>query len=65
MQQDYKVNKGLAESCKHDIKTYKCLKGDIPDTKIGKLSHVLLCLEGVQREGMLFYAFSPERKEYH
>ena len=51
MQDSYRVNKGLAEACKHDIKQFKCLRGDTPDTRLGKLSHVLLCLEGVQREG--------------
>ncbi len=51
MQEDYKVNKGLAEMCKRDIKTYHCLRHADPETKLGKLAHVLLCLEGAQREG--------------
>lgn len=51
MQEDYKVNKALLIACRHDIRSHHCLRGDVPRGKFAKMSHVLMCLEGVIREG--------------
>lgn len=45
---DYKVSKGLAKSCKDDIKTYKCRRG-VSDDKDIRLAQILLCLETVNK----------------
>ena len=53
MRENYKVNHGLSEACRHDIRHYQCLHTDHSiTTKHGKLSLIILCLEGVQKEGM-------------
>jgi len=52
MQEDYKVNKALLVACRHDIRSHHCLRGEnVPRGKFAKMSHVLMCLEGVIREG--------------
>lgn len=52
MQEDYKVNKALLVACRHDIRSHHCLRGDnVPRGKFAKMSHVLMCLEGVMRDG--------------
>ena len=50
-QRDYKVNKGLADACRQDLKTHQCLRGSPTETRHGKLSSILLCLEGAERDG--------------
>ncbi len=51
MQANYKVNKGLVDACQAHIIEYNCLDDEEERSHMGKLSHILLCLEGVQREG--------------
>lgn len=41
---DYKVAKGLAKSCRQDIRTYHC-REDTSDQKEIRLAQILLCLE--------------------
>ena len=51
-QQDFKVNKGLFDACRADIRRHHCLKEkNLPEGRSYRLSTVLLCLEGVQRDG--------------
>ena len=53
MQENYKINKGLADACHQDIKQYRCLEGEGDrGTKQGRMAKVLLCLEREQREGL-------------
>lgn len=53
MQEDYKVNRPLFDACHKDLRHYQCMKGeDVPEEKIGRMSHVLVCLEEVMRDGM-------------
>ena len=51
MHDDYKVNKALLIACRNDVRSHHCLRGDVPKGRFAKMSHVLLCLEGVIREG--------------
>ena len=52
MQESYKVNRALAEACRHDIEQYKCRphQGD-SEIKHIRMSRILLCLEGQIHEG--------------
>lgn len=55
--QDYKVSKGLARMCKDDIKASHCRRS-VSDDKEIRLAQILLCLEGVIRNGrLLLYMF--------
>lgn len=45
---DYRVSKGLAKSCKEDIKLNHCRKG-VSDDKDVRLAQILLCLEAAQK----------------
>ncbi|XP_063230835.1 Golgi apparatus protein 1 [Bacillus rossius redtenbacheri] len=47
---DYKVSKGLARSCKEDIRLNHCRRL-VSDDKEIRLAQILLCLEGVIRNG--------------
>nr|CAD7455671.1 unnamed protein product [Timema tahoe] len=47
---DYRVSKGLARSCKEDIKAFHCRR-DVSDEKDIRLAQILLCLEGLLRNG--------------
>lgn len=52
MQDDYKVNRPLFDACHEDVRRYRCMKrDDVPEEKIGRMSHVLICLEDVVRQG--------------
>ena len=52
VRENFKINKALSEACRQDIRANRCMKGDIPTGfRQAKLAHVLLCLEGAQREG--------------
>lgn len=46
--QDYRISKGLAKSCKEDIKLNHCRKG-VSDDKDIRLAQILLCLEGAHK----------------
>lgn len=46
--QDYRVSKGLAKSCKEDIKINHCRKGVSDDRDI-RLAQILLCLEAAHK----------------
>lgn len=48
--QDYKVSKGLARMCRDDIKASHCRRSVSEDKEI-RLAQILLCLEGVIRNG--------------
>ncbi|GFG30167.1 hypothetical protein Cfor_10154 [Coptotermes formosanus] len=48
--QDYKVSKGLARMCKDDIRASHCRRSVSEDKEI-RLAQILLCLEGVIRNG--------------
>lgn len=50
--QDYKVSKGLARMCREDIKASHCRRSVSEDKEI-RLAQILLCLEGVIRNGRL------------
>jgi Golgi apparatus protein 1 len=50
--QDYKVSKGLARVCKDDIRASHCRRSVSEDKEI-RLAQILLCLEGVIRNGRL------------
>jgi len=45
MQANYKVNYALTEACRADVKRYHCFKNQEIETRNGKLSTILLCLE--------------------
>ncbi|CAO1434349.1 unnamed protein product [Diamesa serratosioi] len=45
---DYRVSKGLAKSCKEDIKLNHCRKG-VSEDKDVRLAQILLCLEAAQK----------------
>lgn len=45
---DYKVSKGLARSCKEDIKTNHCRRG-VSEDKDVRLAQILLCLEAAHK----------------
>nr|CAD7426932.1 unnamed protein product [Timema monikensis] len=47
---DYRVSKGLARACKEDIKAFHCRR-DVSDEKDIRLAQILLCLEGLLRNG--------------
>lgn len=51
-----KVNKAFSDACRHDIRAQKCLSksGDKAEFRQAKLSIVLLCLEGAQRDGVYY-----------
>lgn len=46
--QDYRISKGLAKSCKEDIKINHCRKGVSEDKDI-RLAQILLCLEAANK----------------
>ncbi|XP_067007577.1 Golgi apparatus protein 1 [Anabrus simplex] len=48
--QDYRVSRGLARACREDIRTYRCRRLLSEDKEI-RLAQILLCLEGVLRNG--------------
>lgn len=50
--QDYKVSKGLARMCKDEIKASHCRRS-VSEHKEIRLAQILLCLEGVIRNGRL------------
>jgi Golgi apparatus protein 1 len=50
--QDYKISKGLARMCKDDIRASHCRRSVSEDKEI-RLAQILLCLEGVIRNGRL------------
>lgn len=53
MQLNYKVNFALTEACRGDVKRYHCLKDKEMETRNGKLSTILLCLEDKIKDGKL------------
>ena len=50
--QDYKVSKGLARMCKDEIRASRCRRS-VSEQKEIRLAQILLCLEGVIRNGRL------------
>lgn len=46
--QDYRISRGLAKSCKEDIKINHCRKG-VSDDKDVRLAQILLCLEAAHK----------------
>lgn len=48
--QNYRVSRGLVRACKEDIRQYHCRRSP-PDDKDIRLAKILLCLEGVIRNG--------------
>lgn len=53
---DYKVSRGLARSCKEDIKNNHCRRG-VSEDKDVRLAQILLCLEAAQKNNT---KISPE-----
>ena len=49
MRENFKVNHGIADNCRDDIKKHHCLQ-DVSHTKHGRMSQILLCLEGANKE---------------
>lgn len=47
---DYRVSKGLARSCKEDIKANRCRRG-VSEDKDVRLAQILLCLETAHKNG--------------
>lgn len=53
MQEDFRINHALADSCRADIKQHRCLRSNPnTETRHGRLSTILVCLEGAQKDGM-------------
>jgi Cysteine rich repeat. len=50
--QDFKVSKGLARMCKDEIRASHCRRA-VSEQKEIRLAQILLCLEGVIRNGRL------------
>ncbi|KAK9869440.1 hypothetical protein WA026_003195 [Henosepilachna vigintioctopunctata] len=50
--QDYKVSKGLMRACREDIKRSHCRKQTSNDKNI-RLAQILLCLEGISKNGSI------------
>lgn len=48
MAQDYKISRGLARSCKDDIRINKCRRGVSEDKNV-RLAQILLCLESAYK----------------
>ena len=48
---DYKVAKGLAKQCKHDIRAYHC-REDTSDQKEIRLAQILVCLENAMANNL-------------
>ncbi len=50
-QEDYKVNKGLAEACQRDILLNNCVNKDQKDPGFtrARLSQIVLCLENAMK----------------
>lgn len=60
MQESYKINRALAESCRRNIEEYKCMMDrEYNEMKHVRMSRVLLCLEGQRNEGMPLLIFKP------
>lgn len=59
MQDDFKVNRPLFDACREDVRQYRCMKGDnVPEERFGRLSRILVCLEGIIREGGFLAMFN-------
>ena len=57
MQEDFKVNRPLFDSCREDVRQYKCMKGENLHG-IARLSWILICLESVMKEGLITLLYS-------